>query len=179
MWKTKLLALGTKIVPMAQKYRYALIILLTGFIFMLVGTPRAAPKQEKEQPAAAVEQQIFDLSAFQEELRAGLSLIEGAGEVSLLLSVKDTGEVIYASNTRQSSTGESNASYENTLSVLSDGSYGEQPVRVKNVYPTFRGAVVLCEGGDQISVRLAVTEAVSTACGLQTDKITVLKMQNK
>ena len=46
---------------------------------------------------------------------------------------------------------------------------------VKNVLPTFRGAVVLCDGAENAEVRLAVTQAVGAVCGLSSDRITVLK----
>lgn len=49
---------------------------------------------------------------------------------------------------------------------------------VKHVLPVFRGAVVLCDGADDASVRLSVTQAVSTVCGIGADKVTVLKMQS-
>ncbi|MFR4414339.1 MAG: hypothetical protein ACLT4C_03190 [Butyricicoccus sp.] len=49
---------------------------------------------------------------------------------------------------------------------------------VKRVLPVFRGAVVLCDGADDASVRLSVTQAVSTVCGIGADKVTVLKMQS-
>ena len=55
---------------------------------------------------------------------------------------------------------------------------GETPVTVKRVLPVFRGAVVLCDGADDASVRLSVTQAVSTVCGIGADKVTVLKMQS-
>lgn len=176
MWKTKVQEFTVRILPTMQKYRYAFVILLAGLIMLCVGAPRDEPIASEREPAA--ESDSFDLAAFQNNLQEKLSLIEGAGKVQLLLSLEGTEEIVYASNTRQTSTGADNASYESNLTVLSDGSYGEQPVRVKSVCPTFRGAVVLCEGGDQTTVRLAVTEAVSTACGLGTDKISVLKMQS-
>ncbi|MFQ7243101.1 MAG: hypothetical protein ACLRO1_11965, partial [Agathobaculum sp.] len=62
------------------------------------------------------------------------------------------------------------------LTVIADGSRGEKPVTVKSLLPTFRGAVVLCDGADNAQVRLAVTQAVSTVCGIGSDKVTVLKM---
>ena len=40
---------------------------------------------------------------------------------------------------------------------------------------TFRGAIVLCDGAENAAVRLAVTQAVETVCGLTSDRITVLK----
>lgn len=177
MWKAKIQEFSGRIIPMMQKYRYAWIVLLAGLMMMCVGAPRDEPAENEQEQT--VENPAFDLTAFQNNLQEKLSLIEGAGQVQLLLSLEGTEETVYASNTRQTNTGEDNTSYESSLTVLSDGSYGEQPVRVKSVCPTFRGAVVLCEGGDQTTVRLAVTEAVSTACGLGADKISVLKMQSR
>ena len=41
--------------------------------------------------------------------------------------------------------------------------------------PTYRGALVVCQGGDRADVRLAVIEAVSVLTGLSSDRITVAK----
>ena len=84
---------------------------------------------------------------------------------------------VYAVNTRQTS-GSDSRSRESDVSVVSNGSCGETPVTVKRVLPVFRGAVVLCDGADDASVRLSVTQAVSTVCGIGADKVTVLKMQS-
>ena len=43
--------------------------------------------------------------------------------------------------------------------------------------PEYLGAVVLCQGADNPSVKLSIVEAVSKATGLTTDRITVLKMK--
>lgn len=179
MWKQTILKWTSRLTPNLQKYRYVWIILLAGLLILSLGAPRDAPEAEESKEGAVSSSSNFDLSSFESALQEKLALIEGAGQVELLLSMEDTEEVVYASNTRQSSNGENMSSYENDLSVLSDGSYGEQPVKVKSVCPTFRGAVILCEGGDDTQVRWAITQAVSAACGLSTDKITVLKMQSK
>jgi stage III sporulation protein AG len=44
-------------------------------------------------------------------------------------------------------------------------------------YPTYRGALVVCRGGDRPEVKLAVTEAVAALTGLSADRITVAKWQ--
>ena len=85
--------------------------------------------------------------------------------------------VLHAVNTRQTS-GSDSRSRESDVSVVSNGSCGETPVTVKRVLPVFRGAVVLCDGADDASVRLSVTQAVSTVCGIGADKVTVLKMKS-
>ena len=43
--------------------------------------------------------------------------------------------------------------------------------------PTYLGAVVLCQGAENSTVRLAITQAVSNATGLGYHKITILKMK--
>ena len=44
------------------------------------------------------------------------------------------------------------------------------------ISPVYQGAVVVCQGGGNASVRLAVIEAVSNATGIPSSRITVLKM---
>ena len=94
-----------------------------------------------------------------------------------MLTLESTGEAVYASDTRESANSGQSTSREQNITVVSDSGYGQRPVTVKELYPTFRGAVVLCEGADNIHVRCAVVEAVSTLCGIGADKVAVLKMQ--
>ena len=126
----------------------------------------------------SAEPSAFDLAAFEQALCDKLAAVDGVGRVELMLSLEESGEAVYAVNTRQTTGMDSSQSYESDLTILSDGSYGEKPVTVKNLLPTFRGAVVLCDGADNAQVRLAVTQAVSTVCGIGSDKVTVLKMSD-
>ena len=49
---------------------------------------------------------------------------------------------------------------------------------IKQVNPQkYLGAIVVCQGADSPSVRLAITQAVSRIIGLSADKICVLKMK--
>ena len=150
------------LVPKIGKYKYALIVLLVGILLLYAGGgARDRPEQEQSVPDGT-EQAAFDLAAFEDELESKLAQIAGVGRVELMLSLEQTGEAVYASNVRQSASGEQNGSYESTLSTVSDGSYGEQPVRLKQTCPTFRGAVVLCDGAGSHAVQLAVTQAANS-----------------
>lgn len=53
----------------------------------------------------------------------------------------------------------------------------EETVVTRTAYPTYRGALVVCQGGDRADVKLAVTEAVSALTGLSSDRVTVAKCQ--
>ena len=162
-----LTAVREKILPVLKKYRAVLAVLLAGVLLLTSGTASADTTVS----------QSFDLNDFQQELQTRLSGISGVGRVELMLSLDQTEESVYAVNTRQTS-GSDSHSRESDVSVVSNGSCGETPVTVKRVLPVFRSAVVLCDGADDASVRLSVTQAVSTVCGIGADKVTVLKMQS-
>lgn len=154
------------------KYRYVVIVLLAGLLLLcLGGGEEAAPAAADPSPEGA-----FDLAAFEQDAAARLAQIEGVGRLELMLTLESTGEAVYASDTRESANGAQTTSREQSVTVVSESGYGQRPVTVKTVYPTFRGAVVLCEGADDIRVRCAVVEAVSTLCGIGSDKVAVLKM---
>lgn len=157
------------------KYRYAAVVLLAGVLLLSFG----GGKEEQKAPAAETQtaRSGFDLEAFESAAAAQLARIEGVGRLELMLTLEASSESVYASDTRESVTGEASGSREESITVVSDSGYGQTPVTVKELYPTFRGAVVLCEGADDVMVRYAVTQAVSTLCGIGSDKVAVLKME--
>lgn len=165
-------------VPRIAQYKYALIILLVGILLLYAGGG-ARDKPEQSEPRMEGTEQAFALDSFEMRLEKKLSQIAGIGRVTLMLSLEESGQSVYASNIRQTDNGQENGSYESTLSTVSDGSYGEQPVRIKETCPTFRGAVVLCDGAQDSRVRLAVTEATRAVCGLRTDRISVIQMEQQ
>ncbi|MGM9616955.1 hypothetical protein [Butyricicoccus sp.] len=162
------------------RYKYFLAVIAVGVLLLLSAkVPASEPaKEEGTQTEAA-----FDLKTFQQSVADSLAQIEGAGRVEVLLSLEAGEESVYASDVSQSSqsTGGSSDStsetYQSTMSILSDGSYGETPVLIKSKYPTFRGAVILCEGADSDTVRLQIVQAVSALCGISSDHISISKLK--
>ncbi|MBQ1242637.1 MAG: stage III sporulation protein AG, partial [Oscillospiraceae bacterium] len=65
-------------------------------------------------------------------------------------------------------------SQEKKTLVLDSGS-SESVVVTKSRYPRFTGALIVCEGAGNASVRLALTQAVASLTGLTADRITVVK----
>ncbi len=179
MGKEKLIHWIRKVEPLIQKYRIGLLVFFAGVLLLgLTATPNAdtaadAPDAVQTQDSASA----FDLVAFQAELGQQLEAIEGVGNVRLTLTLDTTQEAIYAADIRQTKQNEQDTSYESTLATMTQSSYGQQPIPVKRLYPTFRGALVVCDGAADAAVQLAVTQAVGAVCGLGADKIAVLKMQ--
>ena len=166
-----------RMMPLIRRYQYVWVVLLVGVLLLAAGGgARDAPAvgAQADRIAAAGS---FDLDAFEARLQDSLTRIQGAGAVELILSLEESGETVYASNVRHSQSDGASGSYESSLSTVSDGSYGEQPIQIQQHCPTFRGAVVLCQGAGSDQVRLAVTQAVSAVCGLGADRISVIQMR--
>ena len=97
--------------------------------------------------------------------------------MELMLSLDQTEEAVYAVNTRQTRNGDAGQkAMESDLTRCIRRKLRRKAGDGKSLLPTFRGAVVLCDGADNAQVRLAVTQAVGTVCGIGSDKVTVLKM---
>ncbi len=154
-----------------QKYKYVALILLAGVFLMLL--PDFTPSEEntnvRKEPAAEQETD-------EEKLAAILSQIHGAGEVRVMLSLARGEETVYQTDADNSS-GENNSS-SRLESVIITGEDRKETGLVRQVNPAvYQGAVVVCKGGDDPKVRLAIVDAVSDITGLSSDKISVLKMK--
>ena len=153
-----------KVIDYIKRYRYVAVILLAGIFLMLIPTPS---EQESTPEKAEIKQP--DL---QESLADILSLIQGAGEVKVLLTEKNGAMSHYQTNESVSAD-----THRADTVVLSDSSRDEAGLIKQINPPIYRGAVILCQGADNVNIRLAIVEAVKSATGLTSDRITVLKMK--
>lgn len=153
------------------EYRYVLIVVVAGIILLL--WPTGGREQKTETGGAADVPEAFDLDALEKKLSKTLSKVEGAGEVTVTLTVKSGMEQVLASD-RTTSVSERGSSVEEETVLVNTGG-GQDTVLLTQKYPTFQGALVVCEGGDNAEIRLLLTQAVSALTGLGADRITVCK----
>ena len=154
-----------------DQYKYVLIVIIAGIILLL--WPAGEREQNTGTDSAADVRETFDLDALEEKLSRTLSKVEGAGEVTVTLTVKSGMEQVLASD-RTTSVSERGSSVEEETVLINTGS-GQETVLLTQRYPTFQGALVVCEGGDDAGIRLLLTQAVSALTGLGADRITVCK----
>lgn len=147
-------------------YKYALGVVALGLVLMLLPSPSTEEK-------APLQSDTFDRAALQREMESILSAVEGAGRLSLMLSVESGAELELAGDTKAEREDGSLSQEKKTL-VLDSGS-SESVVVTKSRYPRFTGALIVCEGAGNASVRLALTQAVASLTGLTADRITVVK----
>ena len=156
-----------------ERYKYAALAALVGVGLLLIPVGKGEDTQRKT-PEAVQNREL------QQQMEEILSVMSGVGDVKVLLTVDSDGERRLAQTTELSYSGEVTAPEDysrRSETVLVDGDGGEEAVVVRTLYPTYRGALVVCTGGDRAEVRLAVTEAVAALTGLTSDQITVAKWQ--
>ena len=152
---------------LVRKYRYVLLVVLAGLFLMAL--PDGKYTKAAPEPAAAETEPRQVLQTWLEEI---LSQIQGAGRVRVLLTQREGERTVYQTDEDSTSSGI------RSDTVLLNGSDHSQTGLVQQVNPpTYLGAVIVCQGADSASVRLAIVSAVGSVTGLSTDKITVLKMK--
>lgn len=150
--------------PLAQ-CRGALAVLALGTLLLLLPSGRGE-QTPAEQVQSGVE--TFDLEAFEGKLSRTLSRIEGAGEVDVVLALDSGSRRVLAQDREQNERGVSA-----TTVTVGKGSGTQEVVALQIVSPSFRGALVVCSGGRDPSVRLELTRAVAALTGLGADCISV------
>ncbi len=102
----------------------------------------------------------FYTSYLEERIRELCRSVEGIEEAIVFLTLDCSSEYVYS---------EDRAS---DFLILS-GSDGEQALMLYEIYPRVRGVAVVCTGGDLPRVRETVTELLSAALALPSNKIKV------
>lgn len=152
-----------------KKYKWVILIFLTGLLLM------AIPEKSKTSETIVVEQieKEDDLELQLEEL---LSKLDGAGKVKVLLTL-ESGERTYYQTDENISNNPNAIDQRMDTVIITDVNRSQHGLIQQIDAARYRGAVILCQGGNNATIRLAVVEAVKTATGLTSDKISVLKMK--
>ncbi|MBR1533995.1 MAG: hypothetical protein IJ639_06500 [Ruminococcus sp.] len=97
-----------------------------------------------------------DADTYSEELKSRLldivSQIDGVGEVNVFLTMDNSGENVYLTNT---------------------------DTKTKSIEPTVRGVVIVCEGGDNPVVVNRVLGAVTRSLSISSDKVYITKLDSR
>lgn len=154
-------------------------------------------KNSQAQGDTAALQQVdvdYDLSYtgyWEEKLRQSLSCIEGAGEVEVLITLKESEERILGKDVPEevketvetdaeggSRTVTERKTQESTIYTVNEAGQSVPYVQ-KIVQPVVEGVVVIAQGGDSEVVKDNIIETIQVLFGMDTNKIRVVKMKSK
>ena len=175
MKQTVLAELRGKAAGIVRKYKLAILIFLVGILLALLPVKKSTAQTDStaQQTAAS-----FDLAGTQAQLTQLLSGIDGVGRVQLLLTVQSGEKTIYQQDSRTVTSAGSTTTEQETV-LRASGSSDKQPLVEVVYHPQYQGALVVCDGAERASVRLAVIQAVSSLTGLGSNKIAVVKMKGQ
>ena len=145
------------------KYKYPILVVLVGLGLLLL------PTGETEMPPVPVE--TVREASLEQRLEELLGQIEGAGAVRVLLTEDVGRETVWQTDVQS----DADSVREDTV-ILEDSGRNENGLVRRTTEPSYRGAVILCQGADAPSVKLAIVEAVRCVTGLGADQISVQKL---
>lgn len=169
-WKELLLSRNARLGKALERYKWLLLVIVVGAVFLLL--PGGHAKEASEASKQNQETSSFDLEDTEKKFSNALSQITGAGEVTVVLSIKEGTRQMLAEDSKYVEK-EKGIEESTTTVVLSRGSGTQETVRIQEIYPQFQGALIICSGGDDPRVRLKLTEATAALTGLGADKISI------
>lgn len=118
------------------------------------------------QPSSTTEEYI---SSLENKLENVLSNIEGAGKVSVAITVSSgfVYEYAYEETSKDSLSGSSSTS----SLILIDN----EPVIVSQVYPKIAGVLIIAEGGGKVDVKIDILQSIQTLLDVANENITILE----
>ena len=168
-----------------KKMSLTVLVFAAGVVILLLAAPMGRAEKASDggssgfatlddytaQYAADMETRLTDI----------LGSIRGAGEVKVYVTLETGAGYIYAQNESTSqaseySSGVSESSERDSAVLVIDGQSGEQPIVLYRTEPVVKGVVVVCEGAGDVTVRSAVIEAVTTACNIGANRVSVSEL---
>ncbi len=153
-----------------KKYRYVGIVLMAGLVLMVLPT-----STNNTQTQGSLHNETTQTESISDSLAQILTKIDGAGKVEVLLSIAQGQQTIYQTDNTYS--GSENSATKSDTVIITDSQRNQRGLIEQINPPKYQGAIIVCQGAESASVRLAIVNAVSNITGLGTDRISVLKMK--
>ena len=170
------------------------IVVLTGILLLVISLPTGSKSGQTEtnentqtrQTGLSESAKSYE-TVLEEKLEKALKKVEGVGEVSVVITLKNTSEKIIAADSDYSesviqesdsaggvrSTTQQSGS---TSNIYYDTQEGSEPYVTKENMPEVEGIVIVAKGGGDGNVCDDITAAAEALLGVPAHKIKVLKM---
>ena len=107
----------------------------------------------------------------EQDLENLISAVNGAGKVKVLITVDGSSEEIVLKDV-VSTLENGNKTTKETIVLI-----GGKPYVTKTVNPKIIGVVIVAEGADDLSVRLSISEIVTTTLNVNGESVRIIKMK--
>ena len=143
------------------------------------GMTQTQPAAEDETAESGRERADDSIAELESRLEETLSLIDGAGQVRVMITMKDTGEKVVEKDVTcradAASDGSQNTEQSQSSVYTRDGNT-ETPYISNEMTPQVEGVLVVAQGGGNSMVKQNILQSVMALFPLEAHKITIVKM---
>lgn len=143
-----------------DKYKYPLVVFVLGVVLVIF----SGNSKDGEDIRTYMETDYGEKMEVQ--IKNALEKIDGVGKAEVILSLKNSEQNIYAKE-----------GDEQTEIVMVNENGTQKALVEYTESPVYKGALIVCDGGDNSRVRLEITEAVKALTGINSKNIIISKMK--
>ena len=139
-----------------------LLILVFAVVLLIIFTGGSSNDEVKQ--VSTIDNYV---EALENKLSLALSKIDGAGKVSVVISVESGMQTVLATE----KTTENGVTREEPFTV------GGKTVVIKETYPEITGVLIVAKGANNLSTKVAIINATAALLDIESNKIQVLPMK--
>lgn len=192
--KKQLFTFFGKISPKKLKKDQLLILVLAGILLLVIAIPTEKKGDGKGKTETGLSlsegktetNQNEYLYNLERRLESALSQMSGAGDVTVMITLKSSAEKVVEKDVEVTDEAVSESDSQGGMRTTKNSAHGEatvykdggaegEPYVSKELSPRIEGVVVIAEGGADSVVKQNITEAVQALFGIDTHKIRVMK----
>lgn len=171
------------------------IVFLAGVLLLVIALPsgKKDEKESQESSSAGIRKSREDenedayVTQMETRLEEILSQVDGAGEVSVMITLKSSSEKVVEKDVQAEEENVTETDSQGGNRVTTSSNHGEStvydgqsadgqtPYISKELSPEVEGVVVIAQGGDDAVVVKNITEAIQALFGIDTHKIRIMK----
>lgn len=152
-----------------------LLALLLGILLLAAGRSFSGSEGKTASPPQPAAKETADRET-ERRMAEILSKVEGAGQVDVMLTYRQTEEKNIAHNETREESGETLRT-EYTTILLEDGGGATEPLILTEISPVVEGVVIAAQGADSPEVAASLNQAAQALLDVPAHKVAVLKMK--
>ena len=149
--------------------------LLLGILLLAAGRSFSGSEGKTASPPQPAAKETADRET-ERRMAEILSKVEGAGQVDVMLTYRQTEEKNIAHNETREESGETLRT-EYTAILLEDGGGATEPLILTEISPVVEGVVIAAQGADSPAVAASLNQAAQALLDVPAHKVAVLKMK--
>lgn len=155
------------------------VVVLCGILLLLLSYGGLGEKKEEDKSTAVtgttpLEENQTDMEQYkrkrEQELKELLQKVNGVGKAEVMITLKGSNEKV----TLKDSTYKGEDTEEETV-LIEDSDRNSSPYILQEKEPEVEGVVIVCEGGEDATIKREITEAVRALFQIESHKIKILK----